>query len=740
MGILKSIFRNKIIEYLTIPVLILLSIPAAVNFWGYRNTIIDNAEEHFLVKSNTEHNAIAQIFQNNPDNYSDKIIVNNILHKSTDMISIIVFEEKKLIYANNRTNIKPIYDSLVSLTHRGFNAQNEYYSLKSEYRKNDKNYTIFTLHYLSALQEQISKKLNRMYQNTLILLIIYLILLFMVIYYFIKPVRDLSRQIAIIADGKIDAKIKNIKGVVEFQTIADNINKIIDSQSKSNKVIIGELKESVKNLEIQNRELSFAKNKAEEANQLKSEFLSNVSHEIRTPLNAIIGFTDFLLTKSEDNTFVNYLTIIKNSSKTLLTLINDILDISKIEAGKLEIKQSPTNLIKMLEEVVEIFEPKAREKGLIFHKTIPTTFPQVISIDEIRLRQVLMNLLGNAIKFTEKGYVSISLILGRYDRASESLDFEISVKDSGIGIPAEEQKRIFEPFVQQEGQSYRKFGGTGLGLAISKKLIEKMQGRIDLVSEVGVGSDFIISFKNVDFEETSKISNEPFSPVNYQYPEANILIVDDMDVNRQVVIELFSDTPLKFYEAADGVQAINIAKSEKIDLILMDIRMPVMDGNEATNILKTTEETKHIPVVALTASANQMIQSSIINSVYFDEIILKPAETALLKSVIYKYLTTDKSKPKIENKTTDKDLNNNPLATIEDNLKIEISKKFKETASKLKSKLYMGEVKTLSEDFRIYAESTNNEVIIEFAKEFENSIKSFQLNKIKTYLDNLINL
>ena len=739
MGILKSISQIKRIEYLAIPALILLSFPALINLIHCWDMISREIEDKFIVEAQSEHKIITYIFRNNPDNNYDEININQIFDKSDKIHSIAVFQGKDLLTYNNKSKFEPQYDSLMNASLKGFNSKNDYYTIHSTFYKDGREYSIFSHHKLTQLHKNIDKTYYNLFKHTAILLIIYLILLFIITYYFTQPIKDISNQVTILAEGKVDTKISNINGIVEFQTIADNINKIIDNQSKSNKVVIDELKELVKNLEARNKELTFAKNKAVEANELKNEFLSNVSHEIRTPLNAIIGFTDFLLTKLDDQVAINYLKIIKNSSKTLLALINDILDISKIEAGKLEIKQSPTNLIKMLEEIAEIFEPKAIEKGLAFYKIIPTTFPQVISVDDIRLRQVLFNLLGNAIKFTEKGYVSISLVMDRCDRESEFVDFEISVKDTGIGIPVEDQIKIFEPFVQQEGQSFRKFGGTGLGLAISKKLVEKMQGRIDLVSQLGVGSNFIVSFKNVEFKETNKIQNEPITPVNYDFPEANILIVDDMEVNRQVVKELFADTPLKFYEAADGVQAIDVAKTQKIDLILMDVRMPIMDGNEATNILKNNEETKHIPIVALTASTNHILQNNLVHSVYFDEIILKPAETHILKSVIYKYLTASRSKPLMHQINKD-NIQNNPFQNLDEELKLDIANRFKESAKQLKSKLYMSEAKTFSENFRNYSNNTNNEVIIEFAREFENSIKTFQLNKIKLYLENFINI
>ncbi len=350
-----------------------------------------------------------------------------------------------------------------------------------------------------------------------------------------------------------------------------------------------------------------AKEKAEMANRAKSEFLANMSHEIRTPLNAVTGFSELLsvlLTDEKQKSFVN---AIKIAGKSLLTLINDILDLSKIEAGMLQIEYRPVNLRALFSEIQNIFALKASERNLDLTINISPSIPEYLYLDEVRVRQILINLTGNALKFTEHGFVKLNAFESNYQN-HEKINLVISVEDSGIGIPEADQEIVFESFRQQTGHDSRKYGGTGLGLAITKKLAEIMNGAISLHSEPNKGSIFSVLLKEVKIANEIFVSEKKHVGLNYfdlVFENSSVLIVDDVESNRSLLAELFAGKGVLIIEAANGLEAINIARIQKPDLIIMDIRMPVMGGMEAAIELKKDEKTAAIPIIALTASVTE---------------------------------------------------------------------------------------------------------------------------------------
>ncbi|MCG8342272.1 MAG: ATP-binding protein, partial [Chlorobiales bacterium] len=308
-----------------------------------------------------------------------------------------------------------------------------------------------------------------------------------------------------------------------------------------------------------NSELVKAKEEADKASQAKSEFLANMSHEIRTPMNSIIGFSELLNNLVQDVKQKSYLNSIRSSTKSLLTLINDILDLSRVEAGKLELEPEPTDLKRLVQEIEDIFSIKAEEKNLDMSKSFSKNFPQYIEIDETRIRQILFNLVGNAIKFTDKGSVEVELKQIKYNPKKKTVDFNIIVKDTGIGIPKKQHEEIFESFKQQEGQSSKKFGGTGLGLAITKRLVEIMGGKIKVESEPGKGSLFIVELFNLPVLRMKQITeNKSFDIRNFQFKKSTILIVDDNELNRSLIEETFMNPSTDFYQAENGQQAIDM--------------------------------------------------------------------------------------------------------------------------------------------------------------------------------------
>ncbi len=397
--------------------------------------------------------------------------------------------------------------------------------------------------------------------------------------------------------------------------------------------------ENITERRIAEEHLFEAKQKAEEANRLKSDFLANMSHEIRTPMNAILGFSEIIKEKLDKQPeLAGFVDGIMTSGKNLLNLINDILDLSKIEAGRFEIQKEAVNFRNIVNDINQIFLMKTSKKGIGFRVEIEKWLPENLVLDETRLRQVLFNLVGNAVKFTEKGEIVIYITGKQSDKPLELNYLLIEIKDTGIGIPAEQQTLIFEPFQQREGQSTRKYGGTGLGLAITRRLVEMMGGKISLESTPNVGSTFRVQLFDVQTPLVSVLKTES---VDYKIPKVQflnptILLVEDMISNRLVVRCYLEQYNIKVVEAENGKQALELAEQYKPDLILMDLHMPVMDGFECTKHLKSNQYTKHTPVIALTALAMKEQSVEIIK--ICDDYLKKPISKADLIKMLIKFL------------------------------------------------------------------------------------------------------
>ncbi len=399
-------------------------------------------------------------------------------------------------------------------------------------------------------------------------------------------------------------------------------NRKLAYEIKERKIIEDALQVEKENLEILSKKLQKAKEEADSANRSKSEFLANMSHEIRTPMNAIIGFTELLNEQLSEPRLKSYVKTIQNASNTLLTLINDILDLSKIEAGKLQINKTPTNLFNLANEISSIFMMGMKKKGLDFIVDVEESIPKSLLIDEVRLRQILFNLIGNAVKFTEDGYIKLSIESYNVQEHLSKLDLKISVEDTGIGIPENQIQKIFQAFEQRDGQDNRKFGGTGLGLSISKRLSEMMNGKIALTSEQNKGTTFSVHLYNVDIatiQDKLEIK-EHLQKQEIIFKEATVLVVDDIKDNRELIVKNFEQTKIKVLTANDGLEAIAIFKAQQPQLILMDIRMPNMDGYEAAQEIKNISQ---VPIVALTASVMQDEKDKI-KTKNFDGYLRKP--------------------------------------------------------------------------------------------------------------------
>jgi PAS domain S-box-containing protein len=372
---------------------------------------------------------------------------------------------------------------------------------------------------------------------------------------------------------------------------------------------------------IKEQELVRQKDKAIQTSQLKSDFFADMSHEIRTPLNAIIGFSELLEPVVKDNSNCqNYVNSILTASRNLLNIINDILDLSRLEAGKLEINPEPVSIEVLSHEIISIFSAQAQAKGIELSTHIDDSVPSILLIDSLRIKQIINNLVANAIKFTPSG--KVSLFFGASpSKESNTTTLNISVEDTGVGIDQSESEQIFKPFAQRKGQDTR-MGGTGLGLAISKKLIETMNGTISLTSEPGKGSKFEVCLKDVNIDKyTIKTKyNHKEKASQFSFARQKILVVDDTSSNRELLSEALSAAGLEVIAAQDGQEAVELANTHSPELIIMDIRMPKKNGIEASIEIKA----KHnIPIIALTASLSTGNDE---NLKIFDGILHKPVK------------------------------------------------------------------------------------------------------------------
>ena len=487
--------------------------------------------------------------------------------------------------------------------------------------------------------------------------------------------------------------------------------------------------------------LKLAKEQAESANRAKSEFLANMSHEIRTPMNAVIGFAEILDGMISNEQQKHYLKSIKAGGKNLLRLINDILDLSKIEAGKMEIVYEAVDLQTILNEVTQIFSLKINEKGLRFIQNFDKKIPPYLQLDEIRLRQILFNIIGNAVKFTEEGHIKLSVNVVEKSEINQTISLTIDIEDTGIGIPKESQETIFIAFRQQENQNTKKYGGTGLGLSITKRLVSMMGGEITLESREGIGSTFTISFKEIKIAEKSNLHDKKssFKAESIKFKKAKVLIVDDVESNRQLIRGFCQDTDLAFYDAENGKDAIEVTEKIAPALILMDIRMPIMNGYIAAEILKTNPKFAKIPIIALTASAMPSDKVKILEG-GFDGYLLKPTQKNALFYEMSRFLEVEnvgagkKTEPE---KTTENQqllLNYNSYENISNAINILKNQLYEKWEKTYKSNR-INDIKFLSNELMKVGEMYNIPFIQSYSKQLNFFTKSFDIENIAKQLE-----
>ncbi|MCR5093574.1 MAG: response regulator [Lachnospiraceae bacterium] len=378
------------------------------------------------------------------------------------------------------------------------------------------------------------------------------------------------------------------------------------------------------------------------ANRAKSNFLANMSHEIRTPMNAIIGMDEMILRESQDMRISKYAMDIRSASKTLLSIINDILDLSKIESGKMEIIPVEYPTMSVFNDIANMTRKKAEEKGLTYELVVDKEIPAVLLGDEIRIRQIMLNIINNAIKYTTEGGVRIHV---SYDRVTSRL--RVVVSDTGIGIRPEDMEKLYESFQRLEETRNRNIEGTGLGLNITRQLVELMDGFIDVESEYGKGSTFTAEMVQKVVDDTpigdfadnlarAQEQVEEYRPILVA-PDARILIADDNDMNLEVITGLLKDTRINVTCVSSGREAVEYAGKERYDVILLDQMMPGMSGTEALAVIRDTHLADDTPVIALTADAIVGAREVYLREGFADY-LSKPVMYEDLENILLKYI------------------------------------------------------------------------------------------------------
>jgi signal transduction histidine kinase/CheY-like chemotaxis protein len=638
MKVLGDKIDRSISFKLIIP-LILVSLGSVVAFFmAFYYLSIDVREQKSQQRALELSEIVASSIERSATNLSVFGIIDSLgSYKDIDEIYLVETESGKIITSNkhqyknkpiSQVNDEKLRGKLLNAISKLKNefllvgddvySYSYHFSLVSKDRRSFNKVTLFLVLNSKVVAAWLNPFFNSLLVFMLVLFGLSMLLFFMV-----------ANKVVVTPIKKFIAAISGSEYKLNAVVVAQHSNDEIGEMVRQYNSLMRSVKEYQESLVLE-------KEKSEMSAKAKSEFLATMTHEIRTPLNGIIGMSEFLNATTLNKKQQHYANTIHLSGVQLLTVINDVLDFSKIESGKMELNESVFDLLMMIKDCQSLFETQCKDKGLVlrFEHLIPQK-QLYIEADEVRLKQVLINLLGNAIKFTQEGCVTIELIA--LNETESKLKFSLAVKDTGIGISDDKAAHLFDEFTQADSTTTRDFGGTGLGLAICKKICEKMAGRIYASGEIGRGSCFTMEFTlakkvYVQVTEPDDIEQKWAASV-YASDTKNVrvLLVEDTPINLEIAQEVLQSEGFHVEVAMDGKQAIEAFVTGEFDIVLMDCLMPVMDGYEATRGIRSSasKNATNIPIIALTASSLQETKDKCLQA-GMNDFLSKPFESAVL--------------------------------------------------------------------------------------------------------------